>query len=251
MELECRLLLCRSSFKRKRSDCFLSTHTHTHPPPPPHTHTHTLTGDQWVLLDVARQHQTEEDGETQDEEVPGGVEVHKLQVGEPHGCDHAKQGAEQSSQHRVGQRGKQGTEFTHKPQQQHHGGSILNHTPAAHLEDRQREKVSNCEAPREQLGVKSFAQGDIGYPSTHEFQTIKLVYQLRKCTRVSQSIHTHPHPNIMTLVRRDNGAESKVELYKVTKFVETAPNPNIHLKIIEKRKRYIQESGTSTFVFLH
>ncbi|TNN66859.1 hypothetical protein EYF80_022928 [Liparis tanakae] len=57
-------------------------------------------------------------------------------VGEPHGGDHAKQGAEQSSQHRVGQRGKQGAEFTHKPQQQHHGSSILNHTPAAHLEDR-------------------------------------------------------------------------------------------------------------------
>lgn len=74
-----------------------------------------LTGDQRVLFEVARQHQTEEDGETQNKEVPGGVEVHKLQVGQSHRCDHTKQGAEQSSQDRVRQRGKQGAEFTHKP----------------------------------------------------------------------------------------------------------------------------------------
>ena len=72
-----------------------------------------LTCDQRVLFEVARQHQTEEDGEAQDKEVPGGVEVDKLQVGQSHCCDHTKQGAEQSSQDRVRKRGKQGTEFTH------------------------------------------------------------------------------------------------------------------------------------------
>lgn len=74
-----------------------------------------LTGDQRVLFEVARQHQTEEDGETQNKEVPGGIEVHKLQVGQSHRCDHTEQGAEQSSQDRVRQRGKQGAKFTHKP----------------------------------------------------------------------------------------------------------------------------------------
>lgn len=97
-----------------------------------------LTGDQRVLLEVARQHETKEDGETQNEEVPGGVEVNKLQVGQSHRCDHTKQGAEQGSQDGVGQRGKQGAEFTHEAQQQHHGSSILNHTSAAHLEDQSK-----------------------------------------------------------------------------------------------------------------
>lgn len=94
-----------------------------------------LTGDQWVLFEVARQHQTEKDGEAQDKEVPGGVEIDKLQVGQSHSCDHTKQGAEQSPQDRVRQGGKEGAEFTHKPQQQHHGSSILNHTSAADLEE--------------------------------------------------------------------------------------------------------------------
>lgn len=65
-----------------------------------------LTGDQWVLFEVARQHQTKEDRETQNKEVPGRVEVNKLQVGQSHRCDHTEKGAEQCSQDRVRQRGK-------------------------------------------------------------------------------------------------------------------------------------------------
>lgn len=97
-----------------------------------------LTGDQWVLFEVVRQHQAKEDREAQDKEVPGGVEVDKLQVGQSHCCNHTKQGAEQRSQDWVRQRGKEGTEFTHEPQQQHHGSSILDYTPAAHLENQLR-----------------------------------------------------------------------------------------------------------------
>lgn len=66
----------------------------------------TLTGDQWVLFEVAWQHQTEEDRETQNKEVPGGVEVNELQVGQSNCCDHTKKGAEESSQDRIRQRGK-------------------------------------------------------------------------------------------------------------------------------------------------
>lgn len=62
-----------------------------------------LTGDERVLFEVAWQHQAKEDGKAQNKEVPGGVEVHKLQVGQSHGRDHSKEGAEQGSQDGVGQ----------------------------------------------------------------------------------------------------------------------------------------------------
>lgn len=101
-----------------------------------------LTCDQRVLFEVAWQHQPKEDREAQNKEVPGGVQINKLQVGQSHCCDHTEQGAEESSQDRVRQRGKQGAEFTHKPQQQHHGSSILDHTSAAHLEDRSEISMS-------------------------------------------------------------------------------------------------------------
>ena len=100
-----------------------------------------LTGDQRVLLQVAGQHQAEEDGEAQHKEVPGGVEVHELQVGQAHGGDHPEQGAEQRPQDRVGQRGEERTEFTHKPQQQHHSGAVLDHASAANLEDQREARL--------------------------------------------------------------------------------------------------------------
>lgn len=94
-----------------------------------------LTSDQRVLFEVAREHQSKEDGKAQNKEVPGGVEVYKLQVGQPHGSNHTKQGTEQSTQHRVRQRGKQSAEFTNQSEQQHHGCPVLDHASAAHLED--------------------------------------------------------------------------------------------------------------------
>lgn len=99
-----------------------------------------LTGDERVLFEVAWQHQAKEDGKAEDKEVPGGVEVHKLQVGQSDGRDHSKEGAEQSSQDGIGQGRKQSAEFTHEAQQQHHGGSVLNHTSAANLGTTHREK---------------------------------------------------------------------------------------------------------------
>lgn len=92
-----------------------------------------LTGDERVLFEVAWQHQAKEDGKAQNKEVPGGVEVDKLQVGQSNGRDHSKERAEQGSQDGVGQGRKQGAEFTHEAQQQHHGGAVLNHTSAANL----------------------------------------------------------------------------------------------------------------------
>lgn len=75
-----------------------------------------LTSDERVLFEVAWQHQAKEDGKAQNKEVPGGVEVDKLQVGQSNCRDHSKERAEQSSQDGVGQRRKQGTEFTHQAQ---------------------------------------------------------------------------------------------------------------------------------------
>lgn len=73
-----------------------------------------LTGDERILFEVAWQHQAKEDGKAQNKEVPGGVEVYKLQVGQSDGCDHSKEGAEQSAQYGVGQGCKQSAEFTHE-----------------------------------------------------------------------------------------------------------------------------------------
>lgn len=74
-----------------------------------------LTSDQRVLFEIAGQHQAKEDGEAQNKEVPGGVEVYKLQVGQSHSCDHPKQGTKQCPQDRVRQGGEQRAEFTHQP----------------------------------------------------------------------------------------------------------------------------------------
>ena len=50
-----------------------------------------------VLLDPLRQGQGEEEGEAEDEEVPGGVEVDELEVGEAHGRDHAEHDTEDAA----------------------------------------------------------------------------------------------------------------------------------------------------------
>lgn len=41
-----------------------------------------------VRVQVCRQSKTEEHGKPKNEEVPGGVQVHQLQVGEADSCDH-------------------------------------------------------------------------------------------------------------------------------------------------------------------
>lgn len=43
----------------------------------------------WVCVQVAGQHEAREHGEAQHKEVPGGVEVHTLEVGQAHGRYHA------------------------------------------------------------------------------------------------------------------------------------------------------------------
>lgn len=43
----------------------------------------------WVCVQVAGQHEAREHGEAQHKEVPGGVQVHTLEVGQAHGRYHA------------------------------------------------------------------------------------------------------------------------------------------------------------------
>ena len=60
-----------------------------------------------ILLDPLRQHQGEEERESEDEEVPGGVEVNELEVGETHSSDHTKHHTEDAANNGTGDGEKQ------------------------------------------------------------------------------------------------------------------------------------------------
>ena len=62
-----------------------------------------------VLLDPLRQGQGEEERETKDKEVPGGVEIYELKVGQTHSCYHSKHDTEDTTNNGTGDGQEQGT----------------------------------------------------------------------------------------------------------------------------------------------
>lgn len=108
-----------------------------------------------VRFQVCWQSETKEHGKPKNKEVPRGVQVHQLQVGEADSRDHTwtrnapssqwqehmqachllltKQRAEHSPQDGIRQRGKKSRELSHWSQDKHDGSSILHHASAANL----------------------------------------------------------------------------------------------------------------------
>lgn len=80
--------------------------------------------------------QAEEQREAQHKEVPAGVEVDTLQVGQAHRRDHPEHDVKDPSDHGVGDGEEKGPELGEQAQEHHDEAGALDHPPAGHLRSR-------------------------------------------------------------------------------------------------------------------
>ena len=87
-----------------------------------------------MALPYLGQDKGEEDGEAGHQQVPRGVEVNKLEVGEADGRDDAEHDAEDAPNDGGGDGEEEGPHLAHHSKQDENHGRVLYDPPAAHLE---------------------------------------------------------------------------------------------------------------------
>ena len=86
-----------------------------------------------MVIHVVRQSQAKNDGKSNNEQVPGGIHVSKLQIRDSNSGDHTKHDHENSSNNGVWDGDKQGSNFTKNTHEHHYDGTELNHTQTSNL----------------------------------------------------------------------------------------------------------------------